>query len=196
MTDQAQKTIGIFLPGGFADWEFGFLAGAAVEHLGAKVVFLTEGAEPVRSIGGLLTSGERGTRVETNLDLDALALIGSDDWTGPNPPDVAALAKSVLDRGGVVGGICAATVGLARMGLLQGRKHTSNGQVWIANMTGGYAGSDAYVETPSAVGDKQIVTAPGTAPVAFAMTFLSQVFPQSAGMLSGARGMFGAEHSA
>jgi putative intracellular protease/amidase len=195
MTDTKQKTIGIFLPDGFADWEFGLLAGGAAEHLGAKVLFLTEGAQTVRSIGGLTASGSRGTDADANADLDALALIGSDDWTGPNPPDVAVLANSVLARGGVVGGICAATVGLARAGLLEGRRHTSNGQAWIAEMTGGYSGSDGYAETPAAVADGLIVTAPGTAPVSFAMTFLSAVYPEAAEMLAGARAMYGAEHS-
>jgi putative intracellular protease/amidase len=96
----------------------------------------------------------------------------------------------------VVGGICAATVGLARAGLLAGRMHTSNGQEWIAEMTGGYAGSDGYVDTPAAVADGLIVTAPGTAPVSFAMTFLSAVYPEAAEMLAAARAMYGAEHSA
>ena len=91
MTEQQQKTIGIVLIDGFADWEFGLLAGGAAEHFGAKVVFLSPGGKPVTSIGGLEARPSRGLALPENTDLDALALIGSDTWTGDAAPDLAPL---------------------------------------------------------------------------------------------------------
>ena len=45
MENLPTKTIGIVLIDGYADWEFGFLSGGAVEHMGAKVVFLSPGGK-------------------------------------------------------------------------------------------------------------------------------------------------------
>lgn len=123
-------------------------------------------------------------------------MIGSDGWANPNAPDLALLVGSVLARGGVVGGICAATVQLAKGGFFEGRQHTSNGREWIANIAGNYAGASQYSDVPDAISDARVVSAPGTAPVSFAMEFLSAVYPQAAEMLTGARAMFGAEHMA
>ena len=94
----------------------------------------------------------------------------------------------------MVGGICAATVPLAKGGFFEGRRHTSNGREWIANIAGNYAGASQYSDVPDAISDARVVSAPGTAPVSFAMAFLSAVYPQAAEMLAGARAMFGAEH--
>ena len=196
MENLPTKTIGIVLIDGYADWEFGFLTGGAVEHMGAKVVFLSPGGKSVRSIGGLQAQPGRGIGIDENRDLDAVALIGSDGWPRPDAPDLAPLVSSVLARGGVVGGICAATVPLAKGGFFDGRRHTSNGREWLANIAGNYAGASQYQDVASAINDGRVVSAPGTAPVSFAMTFLSEVYPQAAEMLTGARAMFGAEHSA
>ena len=56
---------------------------------------------------------------DENADLDAVAVIGSDQWLAENPPDVADLLTCRCARGGVVGGICAGTLALARAGLFE-----------------------------------------------------------------------------
>ena len=194
MIDSKQKTIGIMLPDGFADWEYGLLAAGAAEHLDARIVFLTEGQKPVRSIGGLSTRGERGTDPSDNADLDAVALIGSDIWQTKGAPDVAALLRSVTSRGGVVGAICGATVALANSGLLEGIPHTSNGSDWLKKATGGYAGEACYVDQPAAIASGRIITASGLAPDTFAVAFLKAVYPDQGAMLDGVKSMFAAEH--
>lgn len=195
MTDVQQKTIGIVLPDGFADWEYGLLAAGAAEHLGARIVFLTEGKKPVRSIGGLTTQGERGLAPSENADLDALALIGSDIWQTKGAPDVAALLRSIAERGGVIGAICGATIALAKSGVLEGVSHTSNGRQWLVEATGGYAGHENYIDQPNAVTGGRIITASGLAPDTFAIAFLKTVYPEQTDMLDGVKSMFAAEHS-
>lgn len=194
MADPQKKTIGIVLPEGFADWEYGLLAAGAAEHLGARIVFLTEDQKPVRSIGGLSTRGERGTDPSDNADLDAVALIGSDIWQTKGAPDVAALLRSVTSRGGVVGAICGATVALANSGLLKGVPHTSNGSDWLKKATGGYGGEASYVDQPAALSAGGFVTASGLAPDTFAVAFLKAVYPEESVMLEGVKSMFAAEH--
>lgn len=195
MTDKKQKTIGLVLIDGFADWEFGLLSGGAAEHLGAKTVFLSPGGKPVTSMGGLDARPSRGISPEENLDLDAVALIGSDTWSGKDAPDVAPLLKSVQARGGVIGAICAGTIALTKGGFVKGVKHTSNGRDWIGNIAGDYAGADLYQDVPHAVSDMDVVSAPGTAPITFAAEFLAAVYPQMREMTDGVKGMFAAEHS-
>jgi hypothetical protein len=84
----ASKTIGLVFIEGLADWEFGLLAASAVEWFGARTLALTPDGQPVRSIAGFTLSGQRGLSPEENADLDAVALIGSDNWpveVAPNP---------------------------------------------------------------------------------------------------------------
>ena len=195
MTDKQTKTIGIVLIDKFADWEFGLLAAGAAEHFGAKTVFLSPGGKPVTSIGGLEARPSRGISPEENTDLDAVALIGSDVWTGQAAPDAAPLLASVQARGGVIGGICAGTAALAKGGFVDGLSHTSNGADWIKAQAGSYPGASNYQDVPRAVSDKNVVTAPGTAPISFAAEFLANVFPAMRPMAEGVKAMFAAEHS-
>ncbi|RCS24036.1 glutamine amidotransferase [Phyllobacterium salinisoli] len=174
----AEKTmIGLVFVEGYADWEFGFLSGAAVEFFDARVVSLAPGRKPVKSIGGLVLSPERGIDHDENTDLDAVAVIGSETWFSDAPPDIAPLLLAVHVRGGTVGGICAGTLALARAGLFSGRGHTSNGHGWIQGKIGDYDGADQYRDIPFAVSDKRVVSASGTAPGTFAAAFLETLFP-------------------
>ena len=194
MNDVSKKTIGIFLPDGFADWEYGLLAASAAENLSAKIIFLTDNTASVRSIGGLLTKGERDASVEANTDLDALAIIGSDIWRTTNAPQVGNLLQAVAGRGGTVGAICGATVVLAKSGLLAGRRHTSNGKDWLLEATGGYIGQSHYADQAAAVRDGAIISASGLAPDTFAIEFLGALYPEASEMLSEAKNMFAGEH--
>lgn len=125
-----QKTIGVLFIDRFADWEYGLLAASAVEWFGARAVSLAPNGKPVTSASGFTLTPDRSTAVDENTDLDAVAVIGSDQWVDA-PPNVSALLTAVAARGGVVGGICAGTLALARAGLFGNAKHTSNGRDWI-----------------------------------------------------------------
>ena len=195
MTKNQQKTIGLVLVDKFADWEFGLLSAGAAENLGVKVLFLSPDGLPVTSIGGLEARPSRGITPEENGDLDAVALIGSDTWAEKTAPDVAPLLAMVQKRGGVIGGICAGTLALAKGGFVQGLKHTSNGQTWIKKNVGEYPGADMYQEVPHAVGDSQVITAPGAAPISFAAEFLGSVFPEQRAAIDAVKREFAAEHS-
>jgi putative intracellular protease/amidase len=189
-----EKTIGfVFIPG-FADWEYGLLAASAVEWFGARSVSLTPDGEEVTGISGFRLIPDRAIRSEANDDLDAVAVIGSDDWAAAKPPDVSALLQSVAARGGVVGGICAGTLALARAGLLDGQRHTSNGRDWILEYAPGYAGSELYQDVPYAVAGDRIVTAPGSAPGTFAKVFLETLYPERKEQLAEMGAIIAREH--
>ena len=190
----ATRTIGFVFIDGYADWEYGVLAAAAKEWFDIGAFSLSPGARPLKGISGFLLSPERDIAPEANGDLEAVAVIGSDMWAEPQAPDVAPLLRSVAARGGTVGGICAGTLALARAGLFDGRRHTSNGRDWILHHLPDYAGHRNYVDVPHAVADGSIVSAPGSAPVTFAIAFLETLFPGKEQQFGEMRAMFAGEH--
>ncbi|WP_157016447.1 DJ-1/PfpI family protein [Mesorhizobium xinjiangense] len=190
------KTVGMIFVEGFADWEYGFLSASVVEWFGGRIVALTPGGGGVRSVSGLMLADCRDCRPEDNDDLNAIAVIGSDCWQAADAPDIAPLLRAVADRRGVVGGICGGTLALARAGLLENRRHTSNGRVWIADHLDSYPGQGLYRDVPHAVRDGNVVSAPGSAPASFAAEFLEALLPEREDMIVRLRALFASEHAA
>ncbi|AMY02656.1 DJ-1/PfpI family protein [Mesorhizobium ciceri] len=190
-----QKTIGFLFIEGFADWEYGLLAASAVEWFGARAVSLTPDGNPVTGISGFRLTPDRSAGADENDDLDAIAVIGSDEWAGKAPPEVANLLNAVASRGGVVGGICAGTLALARAGLFEKARHTSNGRDWINGHEAGYAGDNLYQDVPHAMADGKIVSAPGSAPGTFALAFLKTLYPERGSDLARMRTLFAKEYA-
>ena len=189
------KTIGfVFIPG-VADWEYGLLSASAVEWFGAKAVVITPDGKPVKSASGFGLAGDRSADPAENGDLDALAVIGSDGWAVEGAPDVSGLLKAVDGRRGVIGGICGATLALARAGLFEKSAHTSNGREWILRHLPDYAGRENYSDVPHAVADGRIVSAPGSAPGTFALAFLEALYPDKTAELAEMRSMFSREYA-
>jgi putative intracellular protease/amidase len=188
------RTIGFVFIQGFADWEFGFLSGAASDWFATRPVALTPKGAPVVSIGGFKLAGQRGLTPEQSRDLDAVAVIGSDHWAAKDHPDVAPLLAAVAERGGVVGGICAGTLALARAGLFRDRAHTSNGRGWILGHVPDYPGAERYRDVPHAVADRRLISAPGSAPGTFTMAFLEALYPEQTEQIAQMRTMFGSEY--
>jgi len=191
------KTVGLLFIDGYADWEFGLLSaaiGGGEEWFDGHVIAISPNQGPLRSIGGLLLTPERGAHPEDNKDLDGIAVIGSDGWS-QNPPDVAPLLKSVAARGGITGGICAGTLALARAGLFAKAAHTSNGRDWIAQCAPGYVGQENYRDVPHAVRDGKIVSAPGSAPGTFAVEFMTALHPEQAAKVAEMKAMLVREYA-
>jgi putative intracellular protease/amidase len=188
------RTIGFIFIQGFADWEYGMLSGSAVDWFGARAVALGPGDDELVSISGFRLRPERSLDPHENQDLDAVAVVGSDGWAMPGAPDPSPLLKAVATRGGVVGGICAGTLALARAGLFADARHTSNGRDWILRHEPGYVGSVNYQDVPHAVADGRIVSAPGTAPGTFAVEFLGALHPDRPDELAEMRRLFAREH--
>lgn len=194
MTESARPaTVGFVFVEGFADWEFGFLSASVREWFGGKSISISPVAKPLNSIGGFTLIPDRQANPEENQDLDAVAVIGSDTWVDA-PPDIAPLLKSVAARGGVVGGICAGTLALARAGLFANAAHTSNEEAWLNHVLPDYPGRANYRQLAHAVADGRIVSAPGSAPGTFATTFLATLLPEKAETIGQMRAMFAAEY--
>jgi putative intracellular protease/amidase len=165
---------------GFADWEAAFAVTGInnpqfQRHPGRWEV-RTVSEEPrvmVRSMGGVAVLPDTFFGELLPEDSDLLILPGGPGWEEEGPHDQALHAAVELAARAVpVAAICGATAGLARVGLLDERAHTSNAQSYI-NGTG-YAGQSHYVDEP-AVNADGVITAGGMAPLEFAREIFRQL---------------------
>jgi len=159
-----------------ADWEVGHLL---VELRTGRftgepwqIVTVAAAAEPVTTMGGL-----RVVPDQTLVDLDPatsdlLILPGADLWDDGRGDEFAVAAARFLDAGVPVAAICGATAGLARVGLLDERRHTSAAPEYLAET--GYPGGDHYVDERAVV-DGDLITAGPQSPVQFARATLTRL---------------------
>lgn len=178
----------------FADWEPAILAATAKSDLGDEVRWLTPGGRGVSSMGGLRASADGAYEDFDPASADALLFIGSPSWEAADDPAFAAAARRAAEAGIVVGGICGATLVLARAGLLDDRAHTSNSLKFLQTYGGGYRGSAHYRDVARAVSDRKVVSASGLAPVSFATEVLKLLHPEAQGMIAEGGAMFAREH--
>lgn len=165
------RDVYLFVFDGLADWEIGY-ATAGIndrqiqlrpEHYDLRTVAYRQNA--VTTMGGV--------RILPDLTIDSiypetaamLILPGGNAWMQGGNKRALELARTFLTAGVPVAAICGATLGLARAGLLDTVRHTSNAAAFLAQS--GYTGGDFYVDEP-AVTDGNVITAPGTAPIDFA----------------------------
>ena len=94
-----------------------------------------------------------------------LILPGGQGWESGANTEAAEKAREFVATGVPVAAICAATLGLARAGLLDDLGHTSNAPEYLA--ASGYRGARLYRNVPATT-DRNITTATGIAPVDFA----------------------------
>ena len=114
-----------------------------------------------------------GIRVKPDLALDdispegsaMLILPGGTAWDEGKNMEAVAAARGFLEAGVPVAAICGATAGLARGGMLDHRRHTSNSPEYLTATR--YLGAALYEDAP-AVTDGDVITASGIAPVDFA----------------------------
>ena len=157
---------------GFADWEAAFaIAGInspAFQREPGRWCVKTVGASQgvVRSMGGMAVLPDDTLDRLAPADSAMLILPGGIGWDQGQHLDAARKGQDFLDAGVPVAAICGATAGLARIGVLDTRRHTSNALAYLKGVAE-YAGSDRYEDQP-AFDDDGLITAGGMAPLEFA----------------------------
>jgi putative intracellular protease/amidase len=170
------RTAYLFVFDGFADWE---PASALAElrrtfRFSVQTVGLTRNV--VASMGGLKVLPDlRVDEAQPHLT-DILILPGGDAWMRGEIKEVTGLVQHVREAGHAVAAICAATLSLAHAGLLNDHRHTSNGNGFIAKHVPKYRGHKLYQKL-RAVRDRNVITANGLAPFAFAAEIFRAVAP-------------------
>lgn len=161
-----------------SDWEYGHLLGglALAERLGpGRFRTVTAGpgaAEQVRTLGGLAV---RPTSTLAGLDRERIALLvlpGARTW-GRGHQGVLGLVQDLLADGTPVAAIGEAALGLARAGVLNDRAHTGNSVGSLTAATA-YAGAGHWTGA-QAVEDRDVITSPGSFPVAFARAVFARL---------------------
>jgi putative intracellular protease/amidase len=97
---------------------------------------------------------------------DVVILPGGETWDQPVARPILDFARDALDAGHNVAAICGATVGLAAVGALDTRRHTSNDLGFLKQTCPAYKGEALYRHEPAVRGDN-LVTATGLAPLEF-----------------------------
>jgi len=102
-------------------------------------------------------------------------LPGGDRWeAGAVEAELEDLLERLDGRSVPIAAICGATVAIARVGLLKGRRHTSNGLDYLRAQVPGYDQSANYVDVP-AVRDRGLITASGLGSVEFAREIFEEL---------------------
>jgi putative intracellular protease/amidase len=172
------ETIHLFVFDTLADWEPGFAVAGLNNPDGQKApgryqvrtVALTR--DPIKTIGGV--------RIQPDLSLDRLTpgesamliLPGGEKWDQGGSMEAVEKARAFLLAGVPVAAICGATAGLARGGVLDTRKHTSNAPDYLAAT--GYRGAHLY-QTADVVSDQNVITASGMKSLEFAREIFARL---------------------
>ena len=167
-----------------ADWEPGY----AIAHINRPAPGLppryrvrTVGLDRrlIRTLGGVEIVPEVGLAELEPADSAMLILPGADVYGEAATAPALHMARRFVNAGVPVAAICGGTFGLARAGLLDDRRHTSNDPSYLAQT--GYGGAGLYVDAP-AVEDRGVITASAMAPLEFARLVLArlEVFPPEA----------------
>ena len=172
------KKVYLYVFNTMSDWEYGYLiaelnSGRYFKKDLAPLKVITVGAnkEIITTMGGLSIKPDISLD-ECNFDSkDLVILPGGNTWGEAIHQPILKKIGEALKLGTIVVAICGATEGLANMGYLDSRKHTSNSLEYIKMVCPNYKGENFYEMGP-AVSDVNLVTASGIAPLEFAVEVL------------------------
>ncbi|MDO9326590.1 MAG: type 1 glutamine amidotransferase family protein [Methanoregula sp.] len=122
---------------------------------------------PVKSLGGLTILPDSDM---SGVEISKAAMVifpGTMEIMNTDIPGLANLVFECRKKNVPIAGICGATVFLAKLGLLDTVRHTSNGPEWLKKMAPEYRGENYYLHEP-AVSDQGIITANPCGNVEFA----------------------------
>jgi putative intracellular protease/amidase len=188
-----QQDVHIFVFDSLADWEAGYaIAGINDPQFqknpgSYRVRSVALRKEPVVSMGGICIQPDM-TLEELSPRGSAMFIIpGGIAWDEGRNTEAVEFARTFLNSGVPVAAICGATAGLARGGVLDTRRHTSNASEYLAATQ--YRGAELYEDAPT-VTDNNLITASGIAPVDFAYHIFKRLDIYTAPVLEAWYGLF------
>lgn len=162
---------------GFADWEPASALAELRRTFGFSVRTIGLHSEAILSMAGLRIVPDLILPQFRPESADLLILPGGDSWLNGELPEVSAVLVAMASAHRPIAAICAATLAVAHAGLLNDRAHTSNGRGFIDKHVSKYCGQSLY-RAERAVSDRQVITANGLAPFAFAAEIFRTVAPE------------------
>ncbi|RKD76397.1 putative intracellular protease/amidase [Sinobaca qinghaiensis] len=175
------KNVYLYVLDTMADWEYGYLTAELntgrcfkKDIMPLKVITAGADKEKVTTMGGVSIQPELSFD-ECSFERDSLFILpGGDTWGEEIHEPVLRKVGEAMEAGAVIAAICGATVGLARMGYLDTKRHTSNDLEYLQMVCPDYKGEALY-ETEPAVTDGNVITASGIAPLEFAREVLKKL---------------------
>ncbi|WP_334072556.1 MULTISPECIES: type 1 glutamine amidotransferase family protein [Paenibacillus] len=172
------KQVYLYVFDTMADWETGYLtaelnSGRYFKKELAPLEVITVGVDkkPVTTMGGLKILPRISVDECILEGTDVIVLPGGNTWMEAIHEPILKKVSEYLDKGTVVAAICGATLGLAKMGVLDSRRHTSNDLEYMKMLCPNYNGERHYEIEPAVTGGN-LVTASGVAPLEFTMHVL------------------------
>lgn len=174
-------TIYVYILDTLADWELGHITSELnsgrffkkdAQRISLKTVSVSR--EPVHTMGGLTIVPDYLIDEVVVSSTGALLLPGADTWNDPKHGAILEKAKEFLSIGATVCAICGATAALANAGLLDQRRHTSNGPGFLEMVSPCYQGQNFYIDKPS-VADDNLITAGSTGALLWAKHILERL---------------------
>ena len=174
-------TIYVYVLETLADWELGYVTSELhsgrffkkdAERVSLKTVSYSK--EPIHTMGGLTVIPDCLIDDVVVSETSVLLLPGADTWNDPKHGAIMKKASEFLSIGATVGAICGATTALANFGLLDNRRHTSNGQGFLEMFSPTYKGQSFYIDEPS-VADNNLITANPTGSLLWAKQIIERL---------------------
>ena len=170
-----EKAVYLLVFDGFADWEPAHAVAELRRHGQYRVEAVALTRDPVASMGGIRVLPSRTVAEVDPADVACFILPGGDRWErAPMESEIETLVKRLDEQHVPIAAICGATVGISKIGLLRGRRHTSNGLAYLQAHVSGYADAATYVDVP-AVRDRGLITASGLGDVEFARELFEEL---------------------
>jgi len=175
------KKVFLYVFNTMSDWEYGYLiaelnSGRYFKKDLAPLKVITVGAtkEMITTMGGLSIKPNISLDECTLESTDLIILPGGNTWGEDIHQPILKKIGMALKLGTIVAAICGATEGLANVGYLDSRKHTSNDLEYIKMVCPNYKGEKFYEMEPVVSGEN-LVTASGVAPLEFAMQVMKKL---------------------
>lgn len=175
------KKVFLYVFNTMSDWEYGYL----IAELNSgryfkknltplKVITVGVNKKTITTMGGLSIKPDVSLGECTFGGTDLIILPGGDTWSEDVHQPILKKVGVALKIGTIVAAICGATEGLANVGYLDFRKHTSNDLEYIKMVCPNYKGEKFYEMEP-VVSSENLVTASGIAPLEFAMEVIKKL---------------------
>ncbi len=174
------KNIIIYLFDGFSDWEISYLTPEINKDKRFKLCFVSDDGKPINSMGGLTIQPTHSLADIHLEDIEMLILPGGTAWENSEMTEITNYIRQCSKKNICIAAICAATIHLGKMGLLDNVQHTSNDLNYLKAMAPNYTGEKLYQKSLAATGDN-IITASGIAPIEFAKEIFNKIelFPKA-----------------
>jgi len=174
-------TIYVYVLDTLADWELGHVISElnsgrffkkGEPRVSLKTVCVS--LEPVKTMGGMAVVPDCLIEDIIVDEESVLLLPGADTWNDPRHSAIIEKAGEFLSSGATVCAICGATAALANAGLLDQRRHTSNGPGFLEMVAPGYQGQRFYIDQLS-IADNNLITAGSTGALLWAKQIIEHL---------------------